>query len=126
MGSDSQSLWASALAKMDEDDQKLLTIDPNNNDPKHLNVIDSLRQTTNDAYETCVRRRWQIKLPGKQEKIIVRDLLGKITHWLEVFKTVGDQAMAYDPGHAALPWAGVRFLLQVGRTRWVRGMRVLI
>lgn len=114
MGSDSQSLWASALAKLDDTDKNLLIIDPNDNDPKYLNVIDSLRQTTNDAYETCVRKRWQIKLPGKQEKIVVRDLLVKITGWLEVFKTVGDQAMAYDPGHAALPWAGVRFLLQVG------------
>lgn len=125
MGSDSQSLWASALAKLDDAEQNLLIIDPND-DPKYLNVIDSLRQTTNDAYETCVHKRWQIKLPGRQEKIIVRDLLGKITHWLEIFQAVGDQAMSYDPGHAALPWAGVRFLLQVGRTRWVRGMRVLI
>lgn len=26
---------------------------------------------------------------------------------------VGDVAVSYDPGHAALPWALVRFLLKV-------------
>jgi hypothetical protein len=30
-----------------------------------------------------------------------------------MFKQVGDVAVQYDPAHAALPWAGIRFLLQV-------------
>lgn len=29
------------------------------------------------------------------------------------FKDVGDVAASYDPVHAALPWAAVRFLLEV-------------
>jgi len=29
------------------------------------------------------------------------------------FKAVGDMAMQYDPAHASLTWAGVRFLLRV-------------
>ena len=33
--------------------------------------------------------------------------------WVEKFKEVGDTIIQYDPGHAALPWAGVRFVLQV-------------
>lgn len=32
---------------------------------------------------------------------------------MEKFKGVGDVAVQYDPGHAALPWAAIRFLLQV-------------
>lgn len=28
------------------------------------------------------------------------------------FKDVGDAIMQYDPGHAALPWAGIRMILQ--------------
>ncbi|KAJ5152822.1 uncharacterized protein N7482_009300 [Penicillium canariense] len=115
MGSQALSLWSDAAAKLSEADQKLLAFDDaSNHDSRSLDVIDKLGQTTNEAYETCIRKRWQIKLPGKQDKIIVRDLLGKITHWIEVFKTVGDQAISFDPGHAALPWAGARFLLQVG------------
>jgi hypothetical protein len=33
--------------------------------------------------------------------------------WVDKFKTIGDNAIQYDPAHAALPWAGVRFILQV-------------
>jgi hypothetical protein len=120
MGSHTQSLWTSAAGKLDESDQSLLlTFDQNNDqikDQNTLDIIDSLTRTTNEAYEICVRKRWQIKLPGKKDKIVVRDLLGKITHWIEVFKNVGDQAISFDPGHAALPWAGARFLVQVSRT----------
>ena len=33
--------------------------------------------------------------------------------WIRKFVEVGDIAIQYDPGHAALPWAAIRFLLQV-------------
>ena len=29
------------------------------------------------------------------------------------FKELGDIAVQYDTGHASLPWAGIRFILQV-------------
>jgi hypothetical protein len=41
------------------------------------------------------------------------DLFGKIVKCIDLFKQVGDAALQYDPVHTALPWAGVRFLLQV-------------
>lgn len=120
MGSHTRSLWTCAAGKLDETDQSLLAFgqEINNaiNDESTLDLVESLTSTTHEAYELCVRKRWQIKLPGRKDKIIVRDLLGKITHWIQVFKNVGDQAISFDPGHAALPWAGARFLLQVSRT----------
>jgi hypothetical protein len=45
--------------------------------------------------------------------IKVPDILAKITKWIERFIAVGDVAIQYDPGHAALPWAAVRFILKV-------------
>ena len=33
--------------------------------------------------------------------------------WVRKFVEVGDVVAQYDPGHAALPWALVRFVLQV-------------
>lgn len=39
--------------------------------------------------------------------------MGKIVFWLSKFKDVGDIAVNFDPVHASLPWAGIRFLLQV-------------
>ena len=51
---------------------------------------------------------------GKRSKrIIVRDLADKLISWISKFVAVGDTLMQYDPGHAAIPWAIVRFILQV-------------
>ena len=51
--------------------------------------------------------------------IKVPDILAKITKWIERFIEVGDVAIQYDPGHAALPWAAVRFILKVGHNFWL-------
>lgn len=111
----SQDLWLSAMDKLDDaDKQRLITFGDVTSPSQRLNVLDGVGQTTREAYEVCVRKRWSFKPPGAQGKrIIVRDLIGKITHWLEVFKGIGDQAVNFDPAFAALPWAGARFLLQV-------------
>jgi hypothetical protein len=43
----------------------------------------------------------------------MRDVFENIVRWIDIFKQVGDIAVQYDPAHAALPWAGIRFVLQV-------------
>ena len=45
--------------------------------------------------------------------VIFMDLFSKVVRWIDLFKQVGDMAVQYDPVYATLPWAGVRFLLQV-------------
>lgn len=45
--------------------------------------------------------------------INLRDRAEKILEWVDKFKQVGDIAIQYDQAHAALPWAGIRFILQV-------------
>ena len=56
--------------------------------------------------------QWKVKFRG--EEVMLRDVGTKILHWVDRFKQVGDIIVQYDPAHAALPWAGFRFLLQVG------------
>ena len=53
-----------------------------------------------------------IKLPNG-ESFFVRDVLEQVSRWVKKFVEVGDAAVQYDPGHAALPWAAVRLILQV-------------
>lgn len=53
-----------------------------------------------------------IKLPNG-ENLFVRDVLQKVSRWIKKFVEVGDVAVQYDPGHAALPWALLRLVLQV-------------
>ena len=55
---------------------------------------------------------WKFQFKG--EEIVMRDIGMKILHWIDRFKQIGDIIVQYDPGHAALPWAGFRFLLKVG------------
>ena len=64
---------------------------------------------------SCIEKRWKFK-GSKGQTIIVRDVLEKIATWIDKFKAVGDVAVSYDPTHAALPWAGIRFILQVPPT----------
>jgi hypothetical protein len=56
-------------------------------------------------------RAWTIKWRG--DDIVLRDVAMKIVQWVDKFKQIGDIAVQYDPGHAILPWAIFRFLLQV-------------
>jgi len=60
-----------------------------------------------------LKGRWKLKKGNKE--VIIRDQLEKVVLWVEIFKEVGDNAIQCDPAHAALPWAGVRFFLQVRR-----------
>jgi len=55
---------------------------------------------------------WKFQFMG--EEIVMRDIGMKILLWIHRFKQIGDTIVQYDPGHAALPWAGFRFLLEVG------------
>ncbi|KAK1471312.1 hypothetical protein CABS01_16398 [Colletotrichum abscissum] len=73
-------------------------------------VLDKLLPTTEKARQGLTDKSWSYRRKNG-EKVIVRDVLVKITKWVNHFKGVVDVAVSYDPFHAALPWAGVRFLL---------------
>jgi len=76
-----------------------------------FNVLDSVLQQAEKNKELCLRKRWKVKIHDKQ--IILRDVFDKIIRWVEKFRGVVDVAVQYDTGSASLPWAGIRFLLQV-------------
>ena len=46
-------------------------------------------------------------------EIVLRDVFKKIINSIEKFKEVGDVLVQYDSAHCAIPWAVVRFVLQV-------------
>lgn len=59
----------------------------------------------------CDTKRWTFTISGRT--ITLKEEADKIVRWLDRFKAVGDVAVNVDPIHAGLPWAGVRFLLEV-------------
>jgi hypothetical protein len=62
--------------------------------------------------ERCKREQWKcLGLNGR--KVYVRDILQRVTFWLDKFKSVGGVKLSCDQAYIALPWAGAQFLLQV-------------
>lgn len=76
-----------------------------------LAILADVLAAVDNAKQLCIEKRWKYR-KGNRE-IIIRDQLEKVAVWVKKFIEVGDAAAQYDPGHASLPWAGVRFLLQV-------------
>jgi hypothetical protein len=76
-----------------------------------LAILKDVLEAVDEKKKMCLQKRWKYKKGGKE--IIIRDKLEKVLEWVNRFKEVGDIVVQYDPAHAALPWAGVRFLLQV-------------
>ena len=78
---------------------------------KNAILADVLKEVQKKKQE-CVERRLKYKR-NNGEFLILYDVYEKMVKWVMKFKEVGDVAVQYDPGHAALPWAAIRFFLQV-------------
>lgn len=58
---------------------------------------------------------WRKRISFKRsngEVVFLHDIFAKVARWVKKFVEVGDIAVQYDPTHAALAWATVRFVLQ--------------
>ena len=108
----SGDLWVAALSGLSEEDRKLIAFEGQH----RLEVLSDLGQLVTSAKENSIEKRWRFHRPGSRQTVILRDLFSKIVNWINRFKDIGDIVVQYDPVHAALPWAGVRFLLQVCRS----------
>jgi hypothetical protein len=100
-------LWEKAVAALS--DREKQDVDFNCTDK--LAILADVFTSVDNKKQLCIEKRW-IYRKGNRE-IIIRDQLEKVAVWVKKFIEVGDAAAQYDPGHASLPWAGVRFLLQV-------------
>lgn len=103
-----QNLWQKALETLDDDLKASLDFKKST---KH-NILATVLKTAEEKKQLCLKKRWKFKKPNGEE-VVLRDVVEKIIVWLEKFKSIGDVAVQYDPSHCSLPWAGVRFLLQV-------------
>lgn len=104
-----QNLWDEALQTLGEEDkaryEHLLA-----KGAGYKSVVSDVLAATLEKKEECKKKRWKVSFAGKV--IILRDLLEKVAIWVTKFVAVGDVCVQYDPAHAALPWAAVRFILK--------------
>ena len=104
-----RDLWSLALEKLSVEEKAAVSRIVSNS---KLDILQHLRTAAEKKRNDCEDRRWKFEFKGRQ--IILRDVAEKILVWVDRFKQIGDIAVNFDPFHAALPWAGVRFLLEVG------------
>ncbi|OCL01702.1 hypothetical protein AOQ84DRAFT_306174, partial [Glonium stellatum] len=106
-------LWSAALQKLSVEDQRVIEcIAPTQaNGIPFSERVEELIEITRNKQDECEKKRYKFSFRGHE--IILRDVAEKIIIWLDKFKAIGDVAVNFDPVHSSLPWAGVRFLLQV-------------
>ena len=97
--SPAENLWDLAATRLGEKDKAYL-------DLNSTTKLDDLLIAVKNRRQECEQRQWTVK------KVVLRDIFTKIVTWVEKFIEVGDVAVQYGPGHAALPWAALRFLLK--------------
>ncbi|KAF8432812.1 hypothetical protein BGX38DRAFT_243873 [Terfezia claveryi] len=106
-------LWTKAYHKLpDELKQHLGENKPGPAD--QLQILKEVLQTAIQAKEANMAKR--LKLKWGDREIDVQETADRLVGWITKFKEIGDIAIQYDPVHAALPWAGVRFILLVRST----------
>lgn len=102
-----QNLWEKAFATLDSDLQRAI----NHKTSSSTNIAAAALRTAKEKRDICLRKRWRYRKSNGKD-IILRDVLDKIVGFLDKFVAMGDTAVQYDPAHASLPWAGVRFVLR--------------
>jgi len=98
-------LWSKAYKQLPEEYKK----DLDNLDK--LDIIQKLFAIAKQVAEQNSAKELTLKWGDKE--INVREKAEGFLSCLNKFKEIGDIVMQYDPVHAALPWAGVRFILMV-------------
>ena len=73
--------------------------------------IDSLIEIAGVKKDQCVENRWKFQVGGTTFDL--SEKAESIISCVNKLKEIGDVAIQHDAGHAALPWAAIRFLLQV-------------
>lgn len=96
------SLWLQAASKLN------LQVDLEK--ASKSEVLTDVLNLAREKQERAAQKQW--KITRRNGKVIFfRDVYGHIVSCVQKFREVGDMAVQYDPGHAALPWAAVCFPL---------------
>ncbi|KAL8934772.1 MAG: hypothetical protein Q9216_005740 [Gyalolechia sp. 2 TL-2023] len=101
-------LWDKAVDRLGDQDRQLVNFSQCNK----LLLLSDVLQATELGKQSCMQKRWKYTRKNG-DVVVLRDVCEKIIKWVHKFKEIGDVAVQYDPAHASLPWAAIRFLLQL-------------
>ena len=116
------SLWEEAWKKPPEDVRNYFQFTLDETDNKGSGAANQLLKVVTEVRDMCGKGKLiDTRNDGKRSRrAIVHDLADRLINWVSKFVAVGDTLMQYDAGHAAIPWAIVRFILQVCKFSYIR------
>ncbi|KAJ4416169.1 hypothetical protein N0V82_006929 [Gnomoniopsis sp. IMI 355080] len=104
------NLWQQAFAALDREHQEWLDFTEQDNfGPVSPDAIINM---INNSRADCERKQWVLFINKKGDKVLLRDVLGKICEWAQKFQKIGDAAVEYVV-QAAIPWAIIKSLMQM-------------
>ena len=100
-----------ALERLDEKERATLRDYTSSSTADAKTALNAAHQAARDKQAAC-RAKLPVLRLGRHS-VELRDIANRVVKWLDRFKSVLDVAVSADPIYAALPWAGVRVLLEV-------------
>ncbi|OQD71649.1 hypothetical protein PENPOL_c001G07560 [Penicillium polonicum] len=100
-----RSLWEEAATLISRDERTHLDF-AHASDPTC--ILGDIEAQVHEAK----KKQWRFRKRNGEE-VTVREVFEKIATWVTKFKEIGDIASGVDPLHVGLPWAAVRFFLQM-------------
>ena len=84
--------------------------------PTNVWSQNKVQEATMSNKELCVAKGWRLYRNKDGEEVKIRHVLEKISVWVKEIIKVIDVGVSLDQsGHAALPWAIVKYLTTVGK-----------
>lgn len=101
------SLWEAAIGRLPKKDRSAFDF----TDPDLLKTLAAVLQATEDVKDLCYKKMWKFTWNGEQ--VVLRDIADKTLAWVNKFKGMVDMIVQSSPTHLAVPWAPIKYLLQV-------------
>lgn len=101
--------WKYATLLLNDQEKELLQLPGDGVEPS--SILADLHRLAAEKQKVVQDKAWKINFGGR--RIALKDIIAKMASWLKSFEAIGDILVSMDPGHAALPWAAVKLLLQV-------------
>lgn len=104
------SLWREIWEKVSQDDKALFPSIEDDFKVLHDHP-EKLLDILQGAKTVCLDENLHHK--RNEQRVNLRDITDKLITWVQKFVAVGDTLVQFNPTVAAIPWALVRFILQV-------------
>ena len=115
---DPEILWDKAYARLREENMELVEayeslLTNTASIQEGLPVRKTMKALVDNRVEVMTKREWKIRIPWRQEPMVIRDLVDKIVNVVLKFKDFANVATSIDPIHVGIPVAGICVLLPV-------------